>query len=106
MAVAQLTTEEGCSSGMTEPKLNGGQSLSRLNIAIAVTDDARDYIHEVAALCRACGFERSSILEEIGVLLGSVELANIPDLKAVHGVAAVEIERSFRVSALPPGGGT
>jgi hypothetical protein len=91
-------------SASAEPNLIGGQSLSRLKIAIAVTEDARDYIHEVAALCRARGFEHTSILEEIGVLLGSVELANIPDLKSVHGVAAVEIERSLRVSAVPPGG--
>jgi hypothetical protein len=74
----------------------GRQSLSRLKIAIAVTEDARDHIHEVAALCRARGFEHTSILEEVGVLLGSVELANIPDLEAVRGVAAVEIERGFR----------
>jgi len=70
----------------------------RINVAIAVAEEARDRIYEVAQVCRALGFAHSSTLPEIGVLIGSAELEGLPRLRAIPGVLAVEIERS-RIAA-------
>ena len=76
-----------------------GHSPRRANVAIAVADEARDRIYEVAAACRARGLAHTSTLTDIGVLIGSVELDHLPDLRAVPGVVAVELERSCRIRA-------
>ena len=70
----------------------------RINVAIAVAEEARDRIYEVAQVCRALGFAHRSTLPEIGVLIGSAELEGLPRLRAIPGVLAVEIERS-RIAA-------
>jgi hypothetical protein len=77
-----------------------GDSLSRVKVAIAVTDDACAQIDEVAAACRRLGLEHTSTLAGVGVLLGSVELGDLPKLRALPRVAAVEIKREARVCAL------
>jgi hypothetical protein len=82
----------------------GGYAVRRANVAIAVAEDARDRILEVAAVCRALGLEHTSTLTDIGVLLGSVELGNLLTLRAVPGVVAVEIEREFRMKQVLWGG--
>ncbi len=75
-------------------------SLSRVKVAIAVTDDACAHIDEVAAACRRLGLEHTSTLAGVGVLLGSVELADLPKLRTLPRVAAVEIKRQTRICAL------
>jgi len=75
-------------------------SLSRVKVAIAVTDDARNQIDQVAAACRRLGLEHTSTLAGVGVLLGSVELGDLPKLRSLPRVAAVEIKREARVCAL------
>jgi hypothetical protein len=77
-------------------------SLSRVKVAIAVTDEACDQIEQVAAACRRLGLEHTSTLAGVGVLLGSVELGNLPKLRTLPRVAAVEIKRETRVCGLPP----
>ena len=47
--------------------------VTRINVAIAVAEDARDRIYEVAAVCRALGFGHTSTLTDIGILMGSAE---------------------------------
>jgi hypothetical protein len=76
-------------------------SLSRVKVAIAVTDDACSQIEQVAAACRRLGLEHTSTLADVGVLLGSVELGNLPKLRTLPRVAAVEIKRQTRVCGLP-----
>lgn len=75
----------------------GVAAESRANVAVAVADDARERIYEVAAVCRAVGLDHTSTLADIGVLLGSVELDDLLSLRAVPGVVAVEVEREFRL---------
>jgi hypothetical protein len=77
-------------------------SLSRVNVAIAVTDEARDHIAEVAAACRRLGLEHTSTLTGVGVLLGSIELGVLPKLRTLPHVVAVEIKREQRACSLPP----
>jgi hypothetical protein len=69
--------------------------VSRVNVAIAVAEDARLSIYEIAAACRALGFEHLSTQAEIGVLTGSAELEMLPRIRRVAGVVAVEIAREF-----------
>ena len=79
-------------------------SLSRVKVAIAVTDDARSQIDQVAAACRRLGLEHTSTLAGVGVLLGSVELGDLPKLRTLPRVAAVEIKRETRSCARVPDG--
>jgi hypothetical protein len=74
--------------------------MSRVKVAIAVTDEARSQIDQVAAACRRLGLEHTSTLAGVGVLLGSVELDDLPKLRTLPRVAAVEIKREARVCAL------
>ena len=69
--------------------------MSRVNVAVAVADDARDSIHEIAAACRALGFDHTATLAVVGILTGSVKFSSVAELRAVPGVMAVEIERQF-----------
>lgn len=70
--------------------------MNRVNVAIAVADEARGCIYEVAAACRALGMDHTATLTIVGVLTGSVELDNLGKLCAVSGVVAVEIESAFQ----------
>jgi precorrin-6B methylase 2 len=70
--------------------------VSRVNVAIAIAEDARSRIYEIAASCRALGFEHLSTLADIGVLTGSAEVHALPRIEALPGVVAVEIAREFR----------
>ena len=71
----------------------------RINVAIAIAEEVRDRIYEVAQVCRALGFAHTSTLPDIGVLIGSAEVEDLPMLRAIPGVLAVEIERSLRIAA-------
>lgn len=70
--------------------------MSRVNVAIAVAEDVRLGIYEIAAACRAFGFEHLSTLADIGVLVGTAELEMLPRIRRLPGVLAVEIEREFQ----------
>jgi hypothetical protein len=75
--------------------------VTRINVAIAVAEEARDRLYEVAAVCRALGFGHTSTLTDVGVLIGSAEIDDLPTLRAIPGVAAIEMEREFRVGGFP-----
>jgi predicted metallopeptidase len=70
--------------------------VSRVNVAVAVADDAQDRIHEVAAACRALGLDHTATLAVVGVLTGSMESRELRRLWAVPGVLAIEVENDVR----------
>jgi hypothetical protein len=70
--------------------------VSRINIAVAVAEDARSRIHEVAADCRALGLEHTLTLAVIGVVTGSMESRELRKLWAVPGVLAVELKNGLQ----------
>jgi hypothetical protein len=76
--------------------------VSRVNVAVAVAEDARASIHEVAAACRALGFDHAATLEMVGILTGSVEFGRAGALRSVAGVLAVEIEGQLPVRITAP----
>ena len=71
----------------------------RINVAIAVAEEARDRTYEIAQVCRALGFAHTSTLSDIGILLGSADVEDLPMLRAIPGVLAVETERALRIAA-------
>jgi hypothetical protein len=79
--------------------------MSRINVAVALRDDAREWIFEIAAACRALGLKHASTLRNVGVLTGSVEVEDLPKLRAIPGVLAVEPKRGSRMNGTPPGHG-
>lgn len=76
--------------------------MSRVNVAVAVADDAQDRIYEVAAACRALGLDHTATLAVVGVLTGSMEYRDLRRLWAVPGVLAVEIENDVRSGFTEP----
>ena len=83
-------------AGWTVRTREGSAAVNRVNVAVAVADEARGCIYEVAAACRALGMDHTATLTIVGVLTGSVELNNLGKLCAVSGVVAVEIESAFQ----------
>ena len=79
----------------------GRCSVTRINVAIAVAEEARDRLYEVAAVCRALGFGHTSTLTDVGVLIGSAEIDDLPRLRGIPGVVAIEMDREFRLDGLP-----
>lgn len=77
--------------------------MRRSNVAIAVAEEARDRIYEVAEVCRALGFAHTSTLSNIGILIGSADVEDLPLLRAIPGVLAVEMERALELAALEGG---
>jgi len=70
--------------------------VSRVNVAVAVADDAQGRIYEVAAACRALGLDHTATLAMVGVLTGAMESSDLAKLWAVPGVLTVELEDQFR----------
>ncbi len=70
--------------------------MSRVNVAVAVEDEAQGSIYEVAAACRALGLHHTSTLAAVGVLTGSMEAHELIKLFGVPGVLAVEVESGPR----------
>lgn len=70
--------------------------MNRVDVAVAVAEDARGHLHEVAAACRALGLRHTATLVAVGVLVGSVEARDLRRLWAVPGVLAVEVKRDVR----------
>lgn len=68
--------------------------MTRIHVAIAVAGDARDRLYEVATICRRLGFGHTSTNTDVGVLKGLAELEDLPALRAVPGVLAIEMEES------------
>ena len=67
--------------------------MSRIDVAVAVAEDAQGRIYEVAAACRALGLQHTATLAVVGVLTGSREFGDLARLWAVPGVLAVEVKR-------------
>jgi hypothetical protein len=70
--------------------------MSQLKVAVAVADDARGRIYEVAAACRAVGLDHTLTLAGVGLLTGSMESRDLAKLLAVPGVLMVEVKHEFQ----------
>jgi hypothetical protein len=69
-------------------------------VTVLVADDRLDAIDEVAAALQLAGLRLGDVLPAAGAITGSVDdLALLPALSEVEGVAAVEPEQEIQ---LPP----
>ena len=57
--------------------------MSRVNVAVALEDDAQGRIYEVAAACRALGLDHTATIAAVGVLTGSMESRELAKLLAI-----------------------
>jgi hypothetical protein len=73
--------------------------VSRVDVAVAVAEEARERLYEVAADCRALGLRHTATLAAVGVLIGSMESGDLPRLWAVAGVLAVEVKQDYQLSS-------
>jgi len=71
-------------------------SQLKVAVAVAVADDARGRIYEVAAACRAAGLDHTVTLAGVGLLTGSMESGDLANLLAMPGVMMVEIKHEFQ----------
>lgn len=78
-------------------RVHVGHACRRVNVAIAVAEGALHRIDAVVAAACALGLEHTSTLSGIGVLIGSVEVASLPRLRALSDVETVELERGTRL---------
>lgn len=70
--------------------------MSRVDVAVAVAEDAQGRLYEVAAACRALGLQHTETLAAVGVLIGSMEACDLMRLWAVPGVLTVEVKRDWQ----------
>lgn len=73
--------------------------MLRIRVAVAVADNALERLDEVMNACRAVGFRADSTLTGVGVFTGFIDEENLAALRAVPGVAAVELEHTLRIHA-------
>jgi hypothetical protein len=72
-------------------------TMNRVRVAVGVADDALERMADVVRDCRALGFRADSTLMGVGVFTGWIEVEHLAALRAVPGVAAVELERGARI---------
>lgn len=70
-----------------------------VEVSVTVADDGHTTLETVALRLRAAGLAVERELTTIGVITGQAEAANMESLRAVDGVADVELSRTFQ---LPP----
>lgn len=70
-----------------------------VEVSVTVTDDGHTTLETVALRLRAAGLAVERELTTIGVITGQAEAARMESLRAVDGVADVELSRTFQ---LPP----
>jgi hypothetical protein len=68
------------------------------DVTVLVADDRLDAIDEVAAALQDAGLQLGDVLPAAGAITGSIDdLALLPALRAVEGVAEAEAAREVRV---------
>ena len=74
--------------------------MSIANVNVSVAADHLDRFPEVVQRIQKAGLRVEQQLEQIGVVTGSIDSANLTDLRQVEGVTAVERSREFQLA--PP----
>lgn len=72
----------------------------RRDVIVTVADSHAGDIEELAGRLRLAGMHVQGVLGRLGVITGSVELAQLDAIEAVPGVAAVEQQATVRIA--PP----
>jgi hypothetical protein len=72
-------------------------STSDARVLVVVEDDCIDRIERVASALRAAGMRVENVLESLGTVSGTIDAHRVRALRAVEGVAEVELDRTFGV---------
>jgi len=67
---------------------------------VVVVDDQKSSVFATAKLLEEAGLQIDSLMENLGLVSGSVEAAKLDSLRKVPGVVDVELQREVRVA--PP----
>ena len=73
--------------------------MSMHEITIVVSTEYLDRFDAILRASEALGLQVSSQLPGVGVIIGRIDDATVPELERLDGVAAVEMSRSYN---LPP----
>jgi hypothetical protein len=77
-----------------------GETMSKVNVSVLVRDDSLHRIRDVVKQVKSKGMRVERVLENSGILTGSVDSDDLVRLNKVKGVSGVEKERSFQIA--PP----
>ena len=69
----------------------------RTDIVVAIEGEHLERLGAVAEELRSAGMEVGAVMDELGVVSGSVEQEKIERLSAVKGVASVEAAREVHI---------
>lgn len=70
-----------------------------VNVSVVVDDGHADDLSRVAERLRASGMAVDAVLDEVGIITGSVRPQDLAAVQEVEGVASVTADRQVR---LPP----
>ncbi|MDJ0590059.1 MAG: hypothetical protein QNJ72_08715 [Pleurocapsa sp. MO_226.B13] len=74
--------------------------MSEVNLLISVEDIDREQILEVVQALQTYGVKIERVMEQIGIIRGSIDAEEVKGVSQVEGVAAVEVEQEFQLK--PP----
>lgn len=74
------------------------QDESSIEVLVTVEDAYRDRLPEVSRRLQSAGLTAEDLFEISGVIAGKAARADLPELREVEGVAAVEQEPTFRAT--------
>jgi hypothetical protein len=77
-----------------------GETMSKVNVSVLVRDDSLHRIRDVVKQVKSKGMRVERVLENSGILTGSVDSDDLVRLNKVKGFSGVEKERSFQIA--PP----
>lgn len=74
--------------------------MSKVNVSVLLKDDYRERILEVVAALEADGMKVEQLMEQIGVITGSIDSTKLAEIEGIEGVAAVELAQRYQLE--PP----
>jgi hypothetical protein len=72
----------------------------RRSVTVTVADSHAGEIEQLAARLQQAGMDVERVLGELGVVTGSIDVAQLAAIEALPGVAAVEQQTGFQIA--PP----
>lgn len=76
-------------------------SAAKCNVVVTLSESGRRKAASVLDALRKAGLTSASLLESVGIVTGSVDVAKRAKLSAIAGVESVEVDRTTTIA--PPG---
>jgi hypothetical protein len=74
--------------------------MSEVNVSVLVKDEYRERILEVVAALQAEGMKVEQLMEQIGIITGSIDSTKLAGIERIEGVSAVELAQRYQLE--PP----